>query len=198
MNNFKNLPGYIIPLGLLVILFLYLMGSYNGLVNKQETVSKQWSQVENVYQRRLDLIPNLVATVSGYATHEKETLTAVIEARSKASSVQINADDLSPEKLQAFNRAQQELGTGLSRLMLVAEQYPQLRANENFLSLQAQLEGTENRIANERRIFNETVQDYNVTIKKFPTNLMAGLFSFKAKPYFEAEKAAAKAPEVKF
>lgn len=196
--DMSKLPKYTIPLVIVGIIVVYLISSYNGLVNKQEAVNSQWSQVENVYQRRLDLIPNLVATVSGYASHEKETLTAVIEARSKVSSVQVNADNLTPEKLQAFNQAQQQLGTGLSRLMLVAEQYPQLKANENFLNLQAQLEGTENRIANERRMFNQAAQDYNVTIKRFPTNIMASMFGFQSKPYFEAGKAAAKAPTVKF
>jgi LemA protein len=194
----SKLPKYTIPLAIVVVLFLYLISSYNGLINKQETVNSQWSQVQNVYQRRLDLIPNLVSTVSGYAKHEQATLTAVIEARSKLNSVQVNANDLSPEKLQAFNQAQQQLGTGLSRLMLVAEQYPQLKANENFLNLQAQLEGTENRIANERRMFNEATQDYNISIKKFPTNIMAMIFAFQTKPYFEADKSAEKAPEVKF
>ncbi len=198
MDILNRLPKFVIPLAIVGVIFLYLMGSYNSIISKQETVTSQWSQVENVYQRRLDLVPNLVATVAGYAKHEQETLAAVTEARSKVGSVQIKGDELTPEKLQAFNAAQQQLGTGLSRLMVVAEQYPELKANENFLNLQAQLEGTENRIANERRIFNEAAQDYNVYIKKFPTNLMAMMFGFQGKPYFEAEKAAEKAPQVKF
>ncbi len=198
MDILNKLPKYTIPLVIVVILFMYLMGSYNTIISKQETTTSQWGQVQNVYQRRLDLIPNLVATVSGYAKHEQETLQAVTEARSKVGSMQIKADELTPEKLQAFNAAQQQLGSGLSRLMVVAEQYPELKANENFLNLQAQLEGTENRITNERRMFNEAAQDYNTYIKKFPTNLMATMFGFQVKPYFESEKAAQKAPQVKF
>ncbi len=198
MDILNKLPKYAIPLAIVVILFMYLMGSYNTIVSKNENTTSQWGQVQNVYQRRLDLIPNLVATVSGYAKHEQETLQAVTEARSRVGSMQLKADELTPEKLQEFNAAQQQLGSGLSRLMVVAEQYPELKANENFLNLQAQLEGTENRIANERRMFNETVQDYNIYIKKFPTNLMAGIFGFKTKPYFESEKTAEKAPQVKF
>lgn len=198
MDILNKLPKYTIPLVIVVILFMYLMGSYNTIISKQETTTSQWGQVQNVYQRRLDLIPNLVATVSGYAKHEQETLQAVTEARSRVGSMQIKADELTPEKLQAFNAAQQQLGSGLSRLMVVAEQYPELKANENFLNLQAQLEGTENRITNERRMFNEAAQDYNTYIKKFPTNLMATMFGFQVKPYFESEKAAQKAPQVKF
>ncbi len=198
MDILNRLPKYTIPLAIILILFIYLMGSYNTIISKKENVTSQWGQVENVYQRRLDLIPNLVATVSGYAKHEQETLQAVTEARSRVGSLQLKADELTPEKLQEFNAAQQQLGSGLSRLMVVAEQYPELKANENFLNLQAQLEGTENRIANERRMFNETAQDYNIYIQKFPTNLMAGMFGFKTKPYFESEQVAKQAPQVKF
>lgn len=198
MDILNKLPKYAIPLAIIVILFMYLMGSYNTIISKKENVTSQWGQVENVYQRRLDLIPNLVATVSGYAKHEQETLQAVTEARSRVGSMQLKADELTPEKLQEFNAAQQQLGSGLSRLMVIAEQYPELKANENFLNLQAQLEGTENRIANERRMFNETAQDYNIYIQKFPTNLMAGMFGFKTKPYFESEQVAKQAPQVKF
>lgn len=198
MEILNKLPKYTVPLAIVVILFLYLMGSYNTIISKQEAMNGQWGQVQNVYQRRLDLIPNLVGTVSGYAKHEKETLTEVIEARSRVGSMQVKLDDLTPEKLQAFERAQQQIGTGLSRLMLVAEQYPDLKANENFMNLQAQLEGTENRISNERRMFNEVSKDYNTYVKKFPTNLLAMAFHFDPKPYFESEPAAAKAPQVKF
>lgn len=198
MDILNKLPKYVIPLAIIVILFLYLMGSYNTIITKQESMNNQWGQVQNVYQRRLDLIPNLVATVSGYAKHEQETLTEVIEARSRVGSMQVKLDDLTPEKLQAFERAQQQIGTGLSRLMLVAEQYPDLKANENFMGLQAQLEGTENRISNERRMFNDTVKDYNTYIKQFPTNIFAMIFHFDSKPYFESDPVAEKAPQVKF
>lgn len=168
------------------------------MVSKQEAVTGQWAQVENVYQRRADLIPNLVSTVKGYADFEQETLTKVIEARSKATSMNVNMDDLSPEKIAAFQKAQGELSGALSRLMVVVEKYPDLKANQNFLELQAQLEGTENRIAVERKKFNETVQDYNTYIRKFPQNFVAGWFDFEKKGYFEADAGASSAPTVKF
>ncbi len=181
-----------------VIGFVSVKNSYNSMVSLEEGVTAQWSQVENVYQRRADLIPNLVNTVKGYAEHEKEALTAVIEARSKATSVNINPENLDAQSIQKFQEAQSGLSSALSRLMVVVEQYPDLKANQSFLDLQAQLEGTENRIATERRKFNEAAQSYNTTIRKFPKNIYAAIFGFEKKTYFEAEQGAEKAPEVKF
>ena len=175
-----------------------ISGSYNSMVVAQEGVSSQWSQVENVYQRRSDLIPNLVNTVKGYADFEKETLTQVIEARAKATAVNINPDKLDAQSLQNFQNAQSGLSSALSKLMVVVEKYPDLKANQGFLDLQAQLEGTENRITVERMKFNESAQGYNTLIRKFPKNIFAGMFGFEKKAYFEAEKGAEKAPEVKF
>jgi LemA protein len=171
---------------------------YNQMVELREGVDAQWAQVENVYQRRADLIPNLVATVKGYAAHEQETLEGVIEARSKATSVNLNAEGMTEESLKQFQQAQDGLSSALSRLMVVVERYPDLKANQNFLDLQAQLEGTENRITVERNKFNETTRAYNTYITKFPQNIMAGIFSFQRKPYFEAEEGSQKAPEVQF
>jgi LemA protein len=181
-----------------VIIYSSLSGSYNSMVIAQEGVSAQWSQVENVYQRRSDLIPNLVNTVKGYADFEKETLTQVIEARAKATAVNINPDKLDAQSLQNFQNAQSGLSSALSKLMVVVEKYPDLKANQGFLDLQAQLEGTENRIAVERMKFNESAQGYNTLIRKFPKNIFAGMFGFEKKAYFEAEKGAEKAPAVKF
>lgn len=172
--------------------------NYNSLVEKQQNVDQAWAQVENQYQRRADLIPNLVNTVKGYSTHEEETLTKVIEARAKATSVTINADDLTEENLARYQAAQNELSGALKSLLAVTEAYPDLKANENFLNLQAQLEGTENRISTERMRYTEVVRDYNTAIKKFPTTIYAGWFRFKEKPQFKAEAGAEKAPEVKF
>ena len=172
--------------------------NYNSLVEKQQGVDQAWAQVENQYQRRADLIPNLVNTVKGYSTHEEETLTKVIEARSKATSVTINADDLTEENLARYQQAQNELTGALKSLLAVTEAYPALKANENFLNLQAQLEGTENRISTERQRYTEAVREYNTSIKKFPTMIYAGWFGFKEKPQFKAEAGAEKAPEVKF
>jgi LemA protein len=172
--------------------------NYNSLVEKQQNVDQAWAQVENQYQRRADLIPNLVNTVKGYSTHEEETLTKVIEARAKATSVTINADDLTEENLARYQAAQNELSGALKSLLAVTEAYPDLKANENFLNLQAQLEGTENRISTERMRYTEVVRDYNSAIKKFPTTIYAGWFGFKEKPQFKAEAGAEKAPEVKF
>jgi LemA protein len=168
------------------------------MVEMDEQVTSQWAQVENVYQRRADLIPNLVNTVKGYAAHEQETLTGVIEARSKATSVTIDPTNMNPQMLQQFNQAQEGLSSALSRLMVVVERYPDLKANQNFRDLQAQLEGTENRIAVERRKFNQTTQTYNAYIRKFPRVIYAGWFGFEKKNYFEAQQGAEKAPEVKF
>ncbi|MCD6201486.1 MAG: LemA family protein [Bacteroidales bacterium] len=171
---------------------------YNKMVSLDEAVKSQWAQVENVYQRRADLIPNLVSTVKGYADFEKSTLTQVIEARAKATSVQIDANKLDPQSLQKFQAAQDQLSSALSRLMVVVERYPELKANQNFLELQAQLEGTENRIAVERRKFNEVTQQYNTYIRKFPQLLFAKMFGFKEKGYFKAEEKAKEVPKVQF
>ena len=181
-----------------LILFRLFVSPYNNMVKMEEGVTSQWAQVENVYQRRADLIPNLVNTVKGYATFEKETLTQVIEARSRATQVTVNPANLTPEALQQFQQAQGGLSSALSRLMVVVERYPELKANQNFLELQAQLEGSENRIAVERNKFNETVQRYNAYIRSFPNNIVASIFNFEKKPYFEADKGAETVPEVKF
>jgi LemA protein len=184
---------------LVAVAGMFLSGcGYNKMVDLEEQVSSQWSQVENVYQRRADLIPNLVNTVKGYAEHEQETLTGVIEARSKATSVNLDPNNLTPEAIEQFNQAQEGLSSALSRLMVVVERYPDLKANQNFLDLQAQLEGTENRIAVERRKFNETTQAYNSYIRKFPQLIYAGMFGFDKKNYFEARQGADQAPVVEF
>ncbi|MCO6461591.1 MAG: LemA family protein [Saprospiraceae bacterium] len=181
-----------------LIAYSSFKNGYNSMVTKEESVESAWAQVENVYQRRADLIPNLVNTVKGAANFEKETFTAVTEARSKASQITVDPKNLTPEKIQEFQAAQGELSQALGRLMMVTENYPQLKANQNFLDLQAQLEGTENRITQERRKFNEVVQDFNTYIRKFPNNLLSGMFGFDKKGYFEAEKGSEKAPEVQF
>lgn len=183
---------------LVIILYSSIKGSYNTMVTNDEAVTKQWGNVENVYQRRLDLIPNLVSTVKGYATHEQETFTKVIEARAKATQVNINPQNLNAESLKQFQAAQGELSSALSRLMVVVEQYPDLKANQSFLDLQRQLEGSENRISEERRKYNELVNIYNAHIRIFPKNIWASIFGFEKKVYFEAEAGAEKAPEVKF
>lgn len=172
--------------------------NYNSLVEKQQNVDQAWAQVENQYQRRADLIPNLVNTVKGYSTHEEETLTKVVEARAKATSVTLKAEDLTEENLAKYQDAQNELSGALKSLLAVTEAYPDLKANQNFLNLQAQLEGTENRISTERMRYTEAVRDFNTSIKKFPTLIYAGWFGFKEKPQFKAEAGAEKAPEVKF
>ena len=172
--------------------------NYNSLVEKEQKVNQSWAQVENQYQRRADLIPNLVNTVKGYSTHEQETLTKVTEARAKATSITLDADDLTEENLAKYQEAQNELSGALKSLLAVTEAYPDLKANENFMNLQTQLEGTENRIATERMRYTEAVQDYNTSIKKFPTNIYDGWFGFEEKPQFKAEAGAQKAPEVKF
>lgn len=172
--------------------------NYNSLVDKQQTVDQTWAQVENQYQRRADLIPNLVNTVKGYTAHESETLQKVIEARAKATSITIDAENLNEETLAKYQQAQGELSQALKSLLAVSEAYPDLKANENFMNLQTQLEGTENRIATERMRYTEAVKDYNTAIKKFPTVIYAGWFGFEAKPQFKAEAGAEKAPEVKF
>lgn len=172
--------------------------NYNSLVEKQQKVDQSWAQVENQYQRRADLIPNLVNTVKGYSNHEEETLVKVTEARAKATSITLSADDLTEENLAKYQQAQNELSSALKSLLVVSEAYPDLKANENFLNLQAQLEGTENRISTERKRYTESVMEYNTAIKKFPTMIYAGWFSFKEKPQFKAEAGAEKAPVVNF
>ncbi len=183
--------------GMLCVMLLSSCG-YNTMVEKQEAVDQAWSNVENQYQRRADLIPNLVNTVKGYTSYEKETLEAVVSARAKATQVTVSADDLTPEKLQAYQKAQGEVGSALGRLLSITENYPELKANQNFQELQAQLEGTENRISVERRNFNDAAKDYNTCIRKFPNNIVAGIFGFDKRPYFEAEESAKQAPKVEF
>ncbi len=183
---------------LIILLYVSVKNTYNRMVQKGEVVTEQWSNVENVYQRRSDLIPNLVNTVKGYADFEQETLTQVIEARSRATSVTVDANNLNPAMINQFQEAQAGLSSALSRLLVVIERYPDLKANQNFLELQAQLEGTENRIAVERRKFNEVARDYNTFIKQFPRNIYASIFNFESKAYFEAEEGASEAPEVQF
>ena len=190
--------GIIVIIALIAIIFLWGMGGYNGLVNSQENVKSQWGNVENQYQRRADLIPNLVETVKGYAAHEKSTFEEVISARAKATQITVDPTNLTPEKLQEFQAAQGQLSSALGRLIAVAENYPDLKANQNFLELQAQLEGTENRISVERNKFNEMAKEYDVAIRRFPKNIIAGIFNFNNIPYFAAEKGAEKAPSVKF
>ena len=185
----------------IVLVFLVITGvsGYNRVVKLDQGVSQSWSQVENQYQRRADLIPNLVETVKGAANFEQETLTRVIEARAKATQVQITSEQLEdPEALKRFEQAQGELSSALSRLLVTVEQYPELKANANYLALQDELAGTENRIGNERRRFTETVQTYNTAVKSFPMNMLAGMFGFHPKAYFEAKEGAEEAPKVNF
>jgi LemA protein len=185
---------------LVIVFIIYRMfaGTYNTMVELSEAIPKEWAQVETQYQRRADLIPNLVNTVKGYANFEQETLTRVIEARASATQVKIDPSNITPEDLQRFQQAQSGVSSALSRLLVVAENYPDLKANQNFLDLQAQLEGTENRIAVARTRFNEVVQPYNVYIKKFPAVLLAGMYGFTPKGYFEAAEGSEKAPTVDF
>jgi LemA protein len=183
---------------ILLIGFFMVKGKYNTMVTQDEEVNQSWSQVENVYQRRADLIPNLVNTVKGYASHEKETLEGVVEARAKATSVNVDANDLNAQTMQQFTQAQQGLTSALSKLMVVVEKYPDLKANQNFLQLQAQLEGTENRIAVERQRYNKSVEVFNKNIRTFPNNIFAGMFGFEKKPYFEADEGTDTVPEVNF
>jgi LemA protein len=194
----KILKTVLIIVGILIILGAMLVKPYNNMVQKDEGCSRAWADVENAYQRRMDLIPNLVKTVQGAADYEKGTLTEVIEARAKATSVQVDPSNLTEESIAKFQAAQDQLSSALSRLMVVVERYPELKANQNFLELQAQLEGTENRIAVERGKFNETVNEYNSYIRKFPNNIIAGLFNFDKKGYFKATEGADKAPDVEF
>ncbi|WP_288509715.1 LemA family protein [uncultured Prevotellamassilia sp.] len=184
------------------VLILIMVGgtltTYNGLIAKDEAVATAWGNIQSQYQRRADLIPNLVSTVKGYAKHESKTLENVMAARAKATQITINSDNLTPEKLKQYQAAQGELSQALGRLMAVSENYPNLKANENFSELQAQLEGTENRINESRQIYNSAVQTYNVSVRRFPANIVAGMFGFDKKNQFEAEAGAEKAPKVEF
>ncbi len=193
----KAIIWFSVFIGLLLII-PFFWGTYNRLVKREETVKSAWAQVENQYQRRSDLIPNLVETVKGYAAHEQETFIKVIEARAKATQLTVDPGNLNTENLQEFNQAQAELSQSLSRLMVVIEKYPDLKANENFIMLQGQLEGTENRIAVERKRFNESAKLYNTYRRRFPKNVAAAVFGFKEIKYYEAEKGADVSPEVGF
>ena len=185
-------------IGIVAVVAIYFYAPYNGFVNREEGMKTAWSNVETQYQRRSDLIPNLVNTVKGYAAHETQTLTEVTEARAKDTSINLSTDDLTPESLADFQRAQSEVRSALGRLIAVAERYPDLKANQNFLELQSQLEGTENRIAVARKDFNEAAQRYNVAIRRFPANIVARLCGFEQKPYFTADEGTAAAPKVEF
>ena len=182
-------------IGVVAVVVIFFYATYNGFVNKEEGLKGAWSNVETQYQRRADLIPNLVNTVKGYAAHETQTLT---EARAKATSINLSADDLTPEKLAQFQQAQAQVRSALGRLIAVSESYPDLKANQNFLELQAQLEGTENRIAVARKDFNDMARVYNVAVRRFPANLVAGMFGFEQKPYFESAEGSEAAPQVTF
>jgi LemA protein len=194
----KSLITIIAIVAVIIVIGMWAAGAYNSMVTVQEKATTAWSNVQSTYQRRADLIPNLVETVKGYAAHEKETLEGVINARSKATSVNIDPENMTPEKLKEFQQAQGELSTALGRLIAIQENYPDLKANENFKELQVQLEGTENRINEARNTFNAAVQEYNVTIRRFPKSLLAGMFGFDKMSKFEAEAGAEKAPQVKF
>ena len=185
-------------IGAVAVVVIFFYATYNGFVNKEEGLKGAWADVETQYQRRADLIPNLVSTVKGYAAHETQTLNEVTEARARATSINLSADDLTPARLAQFQRAQAEVRSALGRLIAVSESYPDLKANQNFLELQAQLEGTENRIAVARKDFNAAAQQYNVSVRRFPANLVARMFGFGQKPYFESAEGAAAAPQVTF
>ena len=189
--------GIIVIIALLAMLAIWGVSVYNGLVSKQETVEKAVGNVQTAYQKRADLIPNLVATVKNYAEYEAGTLEAVVEARAKATSVTLDANNLTEENMKAFQAAQDQMSSALSRLLVTVEQYPDLKANQNYLDLQSQLEGCENAIANARREFNETARAYNTAVRRFPANIIAGMFGFDKKPYFEASEGTDKAPNVK-
>lgn len=194
----KKSTIYLVLIALVVLVGFYGCNTYNGLVSQDENVSRAWSDVETQYQRRADLIPNLVNTVKGYAAHESETLQAVVEARTKATQVTVDPTNLTPEKLAEYQAAQGEVSQALGRLLAITENYPDLKANEQFSELQAQLEGTENRIAESRRLFNEAAQQYNVNVRSFPNNIFANMFGFGVKGNFKADAGAEKAPEVQF
>ena len=188
----------LVVVGVVLVLFFWFKNGYNSMVKEQEGVQTAWSQVENVYQRRADLIPNLVNTVKGYAAHESQTLEGVVNARAKATQLTVDPENLTPEKLAAYQEAQGELGAALGKLLAIQENYPDLKANENFLALQSQLEGTENRISTERMKFNEAAKKYNVLIRVFPKSIIASLFGFEKMPYFQAKEGADVAPAVEF
>ncbi len=193
----KNKTLWII-LGIIVVVAIWAISGYNGLVGKEESTNQAWANVESAYQRRADLIPNLVNTVKGYAAHEQKTLQEVTEARTKATSINIDASTATPEQFEAWAKAQQQVGSALSRLIAVSESYPELKANENFRDLQAQLEGTENRIKVERDRYNGAVKEYNVKIRRFPTSIIASIFGFNTRSMFEAQEGADIAPTVQF
>lgn len=198
MKLSKGLITIIVIAGIVIAGFSWGKSAYNSMVEKEVAVETQWAQVQNAYQRRADLIPNLVATVKGYATHEQQTLTEVVEARAKATQMNINPGQLTEENIKKYQEAQGQLSTALGRLMMIQEAYPDLKANTNFMALQDELAGTENRISTERNKFNEKVRDYNTTIRSFPRNIFAGMFGFQQKAFFEADQSAQRAPEVKF
>jgi LemA protein len=198
MNFIKKNLGLVITLAIVAVVLIWGVSGYNGLVSMDEGVQNKWADVETQYQRRADLIPNLVNTVKGYAAHEKETLEGVVKARSEATSVKIDAENMTAEQMAQYQKAQNGVSSALSKLLLVVEKYPDLKANQNFLELQSQLEGTENRITVARRDFNGAAKEYNTAIRKFPKNILAGMFGFEKKAYFEAQEGAEKAPEVQF
>lgn len=193
----KNKTLWIV-LGVVAVVVVWAVVSYNGLVTKQEKVSEAWANVETVYQRRADLIPNLVATVKGYATHEEQTLMAVTEARAKSTSLNIDPTTATPEQMAEWTKTQNEVGSAIGRLIAISESYPDLKANQNFMDLQKQLEGTENRISTERREYNQQVRDFNASIRRFPTNIIASMFGFEKMEMFEAQEGAEVAPVVAF
>jgi len=194
----KSLIVILVIVALVLAVFGWMSTAYNSLVLQDEAVSTSWARVQTQYQRRSDLVPNLVSTVKGYAKHEEETLQGVVNARAKATQLTVDADNLTPEKLAEYNKVQGELGAALGKLLAITENYPDLKANEQFSELQAQLEGTENRIAKSRDDYNAAVQDYNVKVRRFPTTILAGIFGFEAKNKFEAEAGAEQAPKVSF
>lgn len=194
----KKFIPIIIVAAVIVILVAWAVSAYNGLVVKDENCSKQWSKVESQYQRRMDLIPTLVNTVKGYASHEEATLLKVIEARNQASQVKVDAENMTQEQLNEFQKSQENLSSAIRGLNIVVEQYPDLKANQNFLELQSQLEGTENRIAVERQRYSDVVNEYNTSVRRFPNSIFASIFGFDKKPYFEAQTGAENAPKVEF
>lgn len=194
----KKNKGLIITIVVIVLVALWGILSYNGLVGMDENVSNQWANVETQYQRRSDLIPNLVNTVKGYAKHESQTLEAVMAARSQASQVKIDPSNCTPQQLAAYQKAQGDVTTALGKLLAITENYPDLKANQNFLELQSQLEGTENRINVARKDFNDSAKEYNTSLRRFPRNIIASMFGFEKRNYFEAEAGAEKAPKVEF
>ena len=198
MDFFKKNKGMVITLAVIAVIALWSISAYNGMVGMDEGVQGKWADLETQYQRRSDLIPNLVNTVKGYAAHEKETLAAVVQARSEATSVKIDPTNMTAEQMAQYQQAQNGVSSALGKLLVVVEKYPDLKANQNFLELQAQLEGTENRITVARRNFNEAAKEYNTAIRRFPKNILAGMFGFEKKAYFEAEQGAEKAPQVEF